>query len=69
MLEIHDLFHRFGDRVAVDHLSVAVDAGEIVGLVGRNGAGKTTTMRAVMGVLDPMGGTIHWAGHEATLDD
>jgi ABC-2 type transport system ATP-binding protein len=69
MLEIRDLFQQFGDRVAVDHLSATVGAGEIVGLVGRNGAGKTTTMRAVMGVLNPLGGTVLWAGHEATLDD
>jgi ABC-2 type transport system ATP-binding protein len=68
-LEIRDLFHRFGDRVAVDHLSTTVGAGEIVGLVGRNGAGKTTTMRSVMGVLDPLGGKVLWAGHQVDLED
>src|SRR5262249_12512834 len=68
-LEIRDLFHRFGDRVAVDHLSATVGAGEIVGLVGRNGAGKTTTMRAVMGILDPLAGTLLWAGHQIGLED
>jgi ABC-2 type transport system ATP-binding protein len=52
----------------VDHLDAAVDAGEIVGLVGRNGAGKTTTMRAVMGILDPSGGTVLWSGHPVTAD-
>lgn len=69
MLEIQDLYQRFGDRVAVDHLSASVDRGEIVGFVGRNGAGKTTTMRCVMGVLQPTGGKVLWAGHEATLAD
>jgi ABC-type sugar transport system ATPase subunit len=44
-LEVTDLSQRFGERIAVDHLSVAVRSGEILGLVGRNGAGKTTTMR------------------------
>jgi len=69
VLEIRDLVQRFGDHVAVDHLSATVDGGEIVGLVGRNGAGKTTTMRAVMGVLDPTGGRVLWGGHDATLED
>src|SRR5215471_6726896 len=67
-LEIKGLFQRFGTRVAVDHLDAVVDAGEIVGLVGRNGAGKTTTMRAVMGILDPSAGTILWSGREITVD-
>lgn len=68
-LEIRDLFHRFGDRVAVDHLSATVGGGEIVGLVGRNGAGKTTTMRSVMGVLDPLAGILLWEGHPIGLED
>ncbi len=69
MLEVADLYQQFGDRVAVDHLSLVVRPGEIVGLVGRNGAGKTTTMRAVMGILTPLSGTIHWSGHEVSLND
>jgi ABC-2 type transport system ATP-binding protein len=69
MLEISDLYQRFGERVAVDKLSLAVNKGEIVGLVGRNGAGKTTTMRAVMGILQPSGGSIRWAGHSVGLPD
>ena len=69
MLEISDLYQRFGDRVAVDKLSLAVDGGEIVGLVGRNGAGKTTTMRAVMGIYRPLGGSITWSGHPVGLPD
>src|ERR1700686_776082 len=69
MLEISDLYQRFGERVAVDKLSLAVDKGEIVGLVGRNGAGKATTMRAVMGILQPLGGSITWCGHAVGLPD
>src|ERR1700716_2301537 len=69
MLEISDLYQRFGDRVAVDKLSLAVDGGEIVGLVGRNGAGKTTIMRAVMGIYRPLGGSITWSGHPVGLPD
>src|SRR5229473_662433 len=69
MLEISDLYQRFGDRIAVDKLSLGVNGGEIVGLVGRNGAGKTTTMRAVMGIYRPLGGSITWSGHPVGLSD
>jgi ABC-2 type transport system ATP-binding protein len=62
MLEVAGLHHRFGDRVALDGVSIRVDAGEIVGLVGRNGAGKTTTMRSIMGIVVPDGGTVGWDG-------
>ena len=63
MLEISDLHREFGDLVALDDASLEVDAGEIVGLVGRNGAGKTTLMRSVMGIIEPDRGTITWNGH------
>jgi ABC-2 type transport system ATP-binding protein len=69
VLEISELYQRFGDRVAVDKLSLAVNGGEIVGLVGRNGAGKTTTMRAVMGIYEPIAGSIRWSGHAVGLAD
>lgn len=69
MLEVADLTHRFGERVAVDGVSFSVDGGAIVGLVGRNGAGKTTTMRAIMGILQPLGGRILWAGHPVSTRD
>ncbi|MGZ4294991.1 MAG: ABC transporter ATP-binding protein, partial [Solirubrobacteraceae bacterium] len=62
MLEVADLHHRFGDRIALDGVSISAAAGEIVGLVGRNGAGKTTTMRAIMGILIPDAGTVAWDG-------
>ena len=63
MLEISTLHREFGDLVALDDASLAVDAGEIVGLVGRNGAGKTTLMRSVMGIIAPDRGSIMWDGH------
>jgi len=68
-LEISELVHRFGDRTAVDGLSADVRRGEVVGLVGRNGAEKTTTMRAVMGILQPTGGAVRWAGHNVSHVD
>jgi ABC-2 type transport system ATP-binding protein len=63
MLEVSGLHHRFGELVALDGVTLTVGAGEIVGLVGRNGAGKTTAMRAVMGILEPDGGSVSWEGH------
>ena len=62
MLDVTDLRHSYGERVALAGVELTVDAGEIVGLVGRNGAGKTTTMRSVMGILKPDAGTLTWEG-------
>lgn len=64
MLQISHLTRRFGDKVAVDDLSLTVDAGRIVGFIGHNGAGKTTTLRAAAGVLDFAEGTITIDGHD-----
>jgi len=69
VLEISDLYQRFGERIAIDKLSLTVGKGELVGLVGRNGAGKTTTMRAVMGIFQPLGGSIRWSGHLVGMAD
>lgn len=62
MLDVTDLRHSYGERVALAGVELTVDAGEIVGLVGRNGAGKTTTMRSIMGILRPDAGTLTWDG-------
>ncbi len=56
-----NLTRRFGDFVAVDHVSFAVEAGEIVGYLGPNGSGKTTTIRMLLGLLRTLG----WQGHRA----
>jgi len=50
------LTRRFGDFVAVDHISLAVRRGEIFGFLGANGAGKTTAIRMFCGILAPSGG-------------
>ena len=47
---------RFGDFVAVDHVSFRIRRGEIFGFVGSNGCGKTTTMMMLTGLLPPSGG-------------
>lgn len=63
-LEAHRLRRRFGDRVAVDDLSLHVEAGEIYGLVGPDGAGKTTTLRILAGLLDAEAGSVRLAGND-----
>jgi ABC-2 type transport system ATP-binding protein len=60
------LARRYGDRIALDGVSFAVEPGQMFGFVGPNGAGKTTTMRIVMGVLEPDRGEVRWRG--APLD-
>lgn len=54
--ELDHVTKRFGDHVAVDDVSITVDPGEIVGLIGANGSGKTTTMRMLLGHLWPTSG-------------
>jgi len=54
---VDGLTRRFRDRVAVDHLSLAVRAGELYGFLGPNGSGKTTTLRMLCGLLKPTEGT------------
>ena len=55
-VEIDQLTKRFGDFVAVDHVSMQVKAGEIFGFLGPNGAGKSTTIRILCGLLAPTSG-------------
>jgi ABC-2 type transport system ATP-binding protein len=55
-VEIQDLVKTFGAFVAVDHVSLAVEKGEIFGFLGPNGAGKSTTIRVLCGLLTPTSG-------------
>jgi ABC-2 type transport system ATP-binding protein len=64
MIECRGLTRRFGDRVAVDALSLDVHAGELFGLLGPNGAGKTTTHRLLTTTLLPTAGTARVAGFD-----
>ena len=62
LLEIHDI-HVFYDNIeALKGVSIKVERGQIVTLVGANGAGKTTTLRAVSGLLHPRSGDIRFDG-------
>ena len=65
-VEVQDLVVKFGDFTAVDHISFAVQPGEIFGFLGANGAGKTTTIRVLCGLLTPTSGNVRVAG--ATFD-
>ncbi len=56
MIEAQDLTKRYGDKVAVDHLSFRVEPGRVTGFLGPNGAGKSTTMRLVLGLDRPQEG-------------
>ena len=68
MIRVAGLTKSFGDLVAVDHLSMSVRSGEILGFLGPNGAGKSTTMRMITGFLDPSEGELSVCGHDVLRD-
>ena len=61
-LQVEELVKRYGDVLAVDHLSLSVERGEIFGLLGPNGAGKTTTLEIVEGLQRPDSGRVNVLG-------
>jgi daunorubicin resistance ABC transporter ATP-binding subunit len=63
-IEIKDLCKRFGSFVAVDHLSLSVQQGEIFGLLGPNGSGKTTTINMISGLSIPTSGEVRVMGYD-----
>jgi branched-chain amino acid transport system ATP-binding protein len=63
-LRVDHLEVRYGDLVGIADVSLDVQPGSIVALLGSNGAGKTTTLNAVAGLVRPSGGTIHWREEE-----
>jgi len=66
LLETRDLVKCYSRRAVVDHVSLRVAQGEIVGLLGRNGAGKTTTFRMVIGMITPNEGWVLFDSVEVT---
>jgi branched-chain amino acid transport system ATP-binding protein len=64
LLEVEGLVARYGRITALDGISLRVDEGEIVTLIGANGAGKTTTLRAISGLVRPAAGRIVFDGRE-----
>jgi len=57
LIEARELTKRYGDKVAVDHLTFTVEPGRVTGFLGPNGAGKSTTMRLICGLDRPNSGT------------
>ena len=68
MLYIQHLTKRYGEKKAVDDLSLHIAAGEIYGFIGHNGAGKTTTLKSVVGILQFDEGEITIDGHSVKAD-
>ena len=66
MLQIQNLTKRFGDKVAVDDLTLHIAPGEIYGFIGHNGAGKTTTLKSCAGILPFDAGEIRINGVSVT---
>ena len=62
LLELHNVHTYYGNIHALKGISVTVDKGEVVTLIGSNGAGKTTTLKTISGVLQPKEGTITLEG-------
>lgn len=62
MVEIQRLVKQFGKQRAIDHLEMAIGAGETFGLIGPNGSGKTTLIRLLVGLVQPTSGTIRVLG-------
>lgn len=65
-LEIANLNAGYDGTPILRDVSVSVDDGEIVGIVGRNGVGKTTLLKTIMGLLDPESGSVQYNGEELT---
>jgi len=66
LLELDELTRRFGGLVAVDHVSMRVEEGEVRAVIGPNGAGKSTLFNLITGVLSPSQGSVHFAGELVT---
>src|SRR6201988_2873259 len=66
MLLVENLECRYGKVAAVRVLSLEVNKGELVSLIGANGAGKTTTLKAISGVLPPSAGRVTFEGEDIT---
>lgn len=66
MLTVENLSRRFGAKTAVDDVSLAIEAGSFVGVIGRSGAGKSTLLRMINRLQEPSSGRVSWNGREVT---
>ncbi len=68
LLEARNITKRFGGLVAVNNMSVGLNAGEVIGIVGDNGAGKSTLIKVISGVHRPDEGQLFFMGQDAKID-
>src|SRR5579871_3920334 len=61
-LVVRQLEVRYGDLIGVADVSLTVDPGKVIALLGSNGSGKTTTLNAIAGLVHPSKGSIAWRG-------
>jgi branched-chain amino acid transport system ATP-binding protein len=66
LLEVEKIYTAYGLSRVLFGISLNVDQGEVVAMLGRNGVGKTTTLRSIMGLTPPYAGSIKWMGKEIT---
>ncbi|RFC00228.1 phosphonate ABC transporter ATP-binding protein [Rhizobium leguminosarum bv. trifolii] len=66
MFELKNVTRRFGKKLAVDSVTLAIPQGQMVGIIGRSGAGKSTLLRMINRLQEPSSGTIHFAGVEVS---
>jgi ABC-2 type transport system ATP-binding protein len=64
LIETQNLVKKYGDKLAVNNVNFAVQAGEVFGFLGPNGAGKTTTIKMIVGLLQPTSGMVKVAGFD-----
>jgi ABC-2 type transport system ATP-binding protein len=64
LIETVELIKKYGEKLAVDNVSIKVYGGEIFGFLGPNGAGKTTTIKMIVGLLQPSSGMVKVAGYD-----
>ena len=69
IIECRDISKTFGEKVALDHVSVNIPEGKIFGLLGPNGAGKTALIRIINRITIPSGGEVMFNGHAITQED
>jgi phosphonate transport system ATP-binding protein len=66
MFELKNVSRRFGNKLAVDSVTLEIPQGQMVGVIGRSGAGKSTLLRMINRLADPSSGSIHFAGAEVS---
>lgn len=66
ILEVDNIYTSYGLSQVLFGISLKINEGEIVSLLGRNGVGKTTTLRSIMGLTPPQSGSIKWKGKDIT---